>query len=112
MEHMESLLLEQTNLRAGGQGGRLTNSPPAKRQTSDIKYRLDQLITIEELAGKLQISVRTVRDWLSKRKIPFTRLGRRVYIHTGVIENLLQRGAVASFAMLPGPTLTEQGGAH
>lgn len=111
MEQTGSSLQEKTILGAGGQGGRLTISPPAKAN-NDIKYRLDQLITIEELAGKLQISVRTVRDWLSKRKIPFTRLGRRVYIHTGVIENLLQRGAVAAFAMLPGPTLTEQGGAH
>ena len=52
-------------------------------------YSLDDLLTIEQTAAKLHVAVRTVRAWRYKRKIPFTRVGRRLYVGKGVVEGLL-----------------------
>jgi len=57
-------------------------------------YSLDGLLTVEEAAAKLRVAVRTVRSWRYLRKIPFTRLGRRLYVSAGVVEELLTRNAI------------------
>ena len=72
------------------------------------KCRLDDLLTIEELAVKLKIKPRTVRGWIEKRRIPFTKMGRRVYFSAGVVEGILQGNTVLSVS--PRLTLREQGG--
>ena len=74
-------------------------------------YRIDELLTVEELAAKMKVSVRTIRDWIRRRRIPFTRFQRRVYFQLGVVEELLERNAVVALPSSPSPTLAEQGGA-
>jgi excisionase family DNA binding protein len=59
-----------------------------------VRYKLSDLLTLQEMAGKLRISIRTVRDWIYKRKIPFTRLGHRLYVSAGVVEDLLNANAI------------------
>jgi excisionase family DNA binding protein len=59
-----------------------------------VVYKLDGLLGAEEVATKLKISLKTVRIWVYLRKIPFTKLGRRVYFAVGVVEDLLRRNAV------------------
>ena len=59
-------------------------------------FSLDGLLTVEELATKLRVSLKTVRSWIYLRKISHTRLGRRVYFSTDVVEELLSRNAVAA----------------
>ena len=73
------------------------------------RFKLDDLITVEQLASAVHVKVRTVRDWIAKRKIPFTRIDGRVLFATGVIEEILRKNAVEP---LPRPTLAEQGGAQ
>ena len=58
------------------------------------KYSLDDLLTVQDLASKLKVKVRTVRDWIARRKIPFTRFSQRVYVASGVVEEILQGNAV------------------
>ena len=79
---------------------------------SQPRYHLDSLLTIEELAAKLKVSVSTVRDWRRRKKIPFTRLERRLYVHAGIVEGILRRNSVAALPGPPKPTLAEQGGAQ
>jgi len=114
MEQMGSSYVEKTILGAGGQGGRLTNSPPAKRPGSDIEYNLSSLLTIQQLAQRLSVKVRTVRSWIYKRTIPFTSLGRRIYIHTEVIERLLNSNAIPALRRSGSPDSKPigQGGAE
>ena len=57
-------------------------------------YTLENLLTIEDVAAKLRIAVKTVRSWRYKRKIPFTRIGRRLYVSGGVVEELLARNVI------------------
>jgi excisionase family DNA binding protein len=63
-----------------------------------IRYSLNDLLTLQEMATKLRVSLRTVRDWIYKRKIPFTRLGHRLYVSVGVVETLLNANAVGALA--------------
>ena len=66
-----------------------------------MKYDLTNLLTIEQLAGHLNVTIRTVRSWISGRKIPFTRIARRIYFDAGVVEKMLQRNAVEALAAMP-----------
>ena len=88
--------------------------------TVDPEYKLDGLLVAEEVARKLKISLKTVRSWVYLRKIPFTKLGRRVYFAAGVVEDLLQRNAVPAISSqqrvsvgsnVPVPNNSENGGA-
>jgi hypothetical protein len=61
------------------------------------KYDLCRLLTIPALAAKLNVSVRTVRSWVYRRSVPFTRLQRRIYFDAGVLEGILSANAVEPF---------------
>ena len=82
--------------------------------STNLRFKLNDLVTVQELATKLRVSLKTIRSWIYLRKISFTRLGRRVYFSTDVVEDLLSRNAVA--ALRPGTSAdskpTGQGGAH
>lgn len=78
----------------------------------NITYKLNSVLTVEQVAERLAVSIRTVRDWVCKRKIPYTKFERRVYISVDVIEERLRRAAVGVLHGSPDPTLVEQGGAH
>ena len=78
-----------------------------------MKCHLDGMLTVQELSAKLKISVRTVREWTQRRKIPFTRIHRRLYFDAGVVEKMLQRNAVEAVAATPVRRSREaQGGAE
>lgn len=61
-----------------------------KVELAKVKYRLNRLLTVSQFVDALSIPERTVRDWVYRRTIPFTRLHRRVYFSTDVVEGLLQ----------------------
>lgn len=49
-----------------------------------------ELLTLEEAANKLKVSVRTVRLYCSEDRIPFVRLGRKSYrIKASVIDDII-----------------------
>ncbi len=55
-----------------------------------VKYKLNRILTVSQFVDALSVPERTVRDWVYRRTIPFTRLHRRVYFSTDVVEGLLQ----------------------
>ncbi len=55
-----------------------------------VKYKLNRILTISQSADALRTPELTVRDWVYRRTIPFTRLHRRIYFSTDVVEGLLQ----------------------
>lgn len=57
---------------------------------------LDRLLTVEQLAQKLNVSISTVRSWRYRRRISFTRIGRRLYVDAGVVETLLDANVIAA----------------
>jgi len=59
-----------------------------------ISYKLDELLTVQEFAVRMGVKLRTVRSWIYKRVVPFTRFERRVYFSATVVEELLDRNAI------------------
>lgn len=66
-------------------------------------YSIDGLLTVEEFAAKVHVSVSAVRSWRYKRKILFTRLGRRLYVPVGVVERLLAENAIPALPQSNSP---------
>jgi excisionase family DNA binding protein len=52
------------------------------------------LLAIEESAEFLHIKPSTVRAWILSRKIPFVKLGRRVFLRKSDLEKLIENSVV------------------
>lgn len=53
----------------------------------DVAHRDFQLLTVEEAATLLRVSVHTIRSWVLRKKIPHLHVGRRVFFNqTELIE--------------------------
>ena len=52
------------------------------------------LLDIEESADLLHLKECTVRSWVIKKKIPYLKLGRRVFIRRQDLEALIERSVV------------------
>ena len=50
-----------------------------------------RLIDVKEAAKLLNISVHTVYSWVSQRKIPFVKLGRRTEFDIKDLENWIEK---------------------
>lgn len=53
-----------------------------------------ELLTVSEAGEKLRLQESTIRAWILRRKIPFVRLGRRVFIRHTDCEQLINAGVV------------------
>jgi len=53
---------------------------------------MDELLTINEAAKALRVSVHTLRAWTLHRKIPFVRGGRKVLFKALDLEKLVEDG--------------------
>ena len=51
----------------------------------------DNLITIEELSGNLGLSKKTLQNWVSLRKIPYVKIGRKVYFRSSRLQQWIER---------------------
>ena len=76
-----------------------------------MSIHLDGLLTLSEFAVKAKIKLRTAREWRYRRKIPFTRIGRKIYIPVGAVESLLRQNAVDALGGSHPQISTGQGGA-
>lgn len=50
------------------------------------------LLTVEQVAERLNLSPKTVRNWLGRRSLASVRLGRLVRIPSSDVERLLEEG--------------------
>jgi excisionase family DNA binding protein len=55
-----------------------------------------QLLTIEEAAERLSVSVRNIRHQIHRRKIPIVKVGRLVRIDEADLQNFIDQGRVAA----------------
>jgi excisionase family DNA binding protein len=53
-----------------------------------------QLLNVGEAATVLGMKESTIRSWILKRRIPFVRMGRRVFLRRTDIEQLIQESVV------------------
>lgn len=52
---------------------------------------IENLATVEELAGALGLAPKTVRNWVARRQIPFVRIGKRTRFRRQSIEAWLEQ---------------------
>jgi excisionase family DNA binding protein len=48
-------------------------------------------LTVNELSAQVNVPVPTLRDWVYKRTIPFTKVGRLVRFHWPTIQKWLHK---------------------
>lgn len=51
-----------------------------------------QLLTIEEAAARLSVSIRNIRHQIYRRQLPIVKVGRLVRIDAGDLEEFIERG--------------------
>jgi excisionase family DNA binding protein len=60
------------------------------------------LLTVCEASALLRLKVSTVRAWLLKRKLPFVKLGGRVFLRRADCEGAINAGYIpAAHAITP-----------
>jgi excisionase family DNA binding protein len=52
---------------------------------------VEELLTIDELAGRLKVSPWTIRAWVAKRFVPFFKLGGLVRFRSAEVEVWLRQ---------------------
>lgn len=52
------------------------------------------MLTVEEAAAELGITSSTVRSWILRRKIGYTKIGRSVRINTSEVARIIAEGTV------------------
>ncbi len=57
-------------------------------------HMTSDLLSVNESAEFLRIKSSTVREWILVRKVPFVKLGRRVFLKRGELEALINRSVV------------------
>lgn len=68
---------------------RLTAPSPSAHRSGQ-----SQLLTIEQAAERLTVSVRNIRHQIYHRKIPIVKVGRLVRIDEGDLQDFIERGRV------------------
>ncbi len=58
-----------------------------------------ELLTVPETAKVLRLTVSTIRAWILQRRLPFVRLGRRVFIQRVDVDALIARSLVPARAV-------------
>lgn len=58
----------------------------------NAEHQKTELLTIPEASAVLRLKPSTVRSWLLKRRVPFVKLGSRVFIRTEDCMALIKAG--------------------
>jgi excisionase family DNA binding protein len=53
-----------------------------------------RLVTLPEAADRLGVKVNTIRAWIYRRSVPYTKVGRAVRLSEATIESIIERGTV------------------
>ena len=54
------------------------------------------LLSIDEAANELKVSIHTIRSWGYQGRFPLVKLGRRVLIDRETLENFVKKNIVPS----------------
>lgn len=67
-----------------------------RRRSTSTSHEPDRtkLLTVEEVAERLNVSVRNVRHQVFHRRIPIVKIGRLVRIEEAEVEALIDRGRI------------------
>jgi excisionase family DNA binding protein len=60
----------------------------------EVMFEHNQLMNVGETAAMLHLKESTVRSWVLKRKIPYVKLGGRVFVRHSDAEDLINSSVV------------------
>lgn len=52
------------------------------------------LLTAQEAANELRLSIHTIRAWVQKKRIPYIRMGRKMLFKREDLEELVRKNTV------------------
>jgi excisionase family DNA binding protein len=61
---------------------------------TEIAFEQDPLLTVREMSAATRLKEPTIRDWILKKRIPYVKLGRRVFIQRSTIEAFIRASVV------------------
>jgi excisionase family DNA binding protein len=53
-----------------------------------------ELLTVLEASVMLRLKESTIRSWILKKKIPYVKLGRRVFLRQSDAQNAIESGVI------------------
>jgi excisionase family DNA binding protein len=53
-----------------------------------------ELLNVQEVARMMRLKESTIRSWILKRKIPFVKLGRRVFVRRADAQDFINASVV------------------
>jgi excisionase family DNA binding protein len=72
----------------------LSMAPP-KEEPVQVPHRMPgALLTVDEAAQRLRVSKYTLRGWVSQRRIPYVKIGRRTLFNPTDLDNLIKASTV------------------
>ena len=72
----------------------LSMAPP-KEEAVQVPHRMPgALLTVDEAAQRLAVSKYTLRGWVSQRRIPYVKIGRRTLFNPTDLDNLIKASTV------------------
>ena len=68
---------------------------PLKEEQFHLPDRMPgALLTVDEAAQRLAVSKYTLRRWVSQRRIPYVKIGRRTLFNPAALDNLIKASTV------------------
>jgi excisionase family DNA binding protein len=67
---------------------------PPKEEPVVLHRMPGSLLTVEEAAQRLGVSKYTLRGWVSQRRIPYVKIGRRTLFSPTDLDNLIKTSTV------------------
>lgn len=55
---------------------------------------MSDLLTLQEGADQLRLSIHTIRSWVFQKRIPYVRLGRRVLLRREDLDEFVNKNVV------------------
>jgi excisionase family DNA binding protein len=65
-----------------------------RREVMVMVEQSQQLMDVSETAEMLRLKESTVRSWILKRKIPYVKLGRRVFVRRCDAQNAIDSSVI------------------
>jgi excisionase family DNA binding protein len=53
-----------------------------------------ELLTVSEVSLFLRLEISTIRSWILKKKIPYVKLGRRVFVRRSDAQNAIESSVI------------------
>jgi excisionase family DNA binding protein len=75
---------------------KVSRQPPSTSHESKCRQS-SRLLTVEEVAERLNVSVRNVRHQIFQRRLAVVKIGRLVRVDERDLEALIERGRVSWF---------------